>query len=340
MRLFTNVLVALLALSVNHALTSPLVVHPGGPEDLIINEDDTLNATNTARLHVNIAATTAAGQLDLSLVNNLNSNNVRAYVTGLDSNGRLVMLQPDGSWYYPTTSTASTPQLINANVAMPLGGLGSTTRITLPGYVSAGRVYFADGTLKFYTVQGASGPSLVEPSAVNPSDPSANINWGFVELTNTAGGLYANISYVDFVGLPLGMTLAQKTGAIQSAYGVQVGTVAKICANLASQSASDGQPWNKLCMTDSSGKALRVLSPTQYMSIDPTAFSNYWTNYINQVWNYYAKTPLTIDTQAAAGLVNCTVTNNVFTCTGDNRGYAKPTANDIFGCNGGPFAIQ
>ena len=102
---------------------------------------------------------------------------------------------------------------------------------------------------------------------------------------------------------------------------------------------ADGQPWGSLCQTDSSGKQLRVLAPADYVSQNPSAFSSYWTAYINQVWSTYTNQPLYIDTQVAAGVVKCQVTNNVLNCAGDNRGYNKPTASDIFGCNSGPFSI-
>ena len=36
----------------------------------------------------------------------------------------------------------------------------------------------------------------------------------------------------------------------------------------------------------------------------------------------------------------CTVSDGTLICAGDNRGYAQPTAADIFGCNSGPFAIE
>ena len=334
---------ALLALFVARAISSPLVVSPGGAKDIVVNQDDTVNATNHYRLPVVVesSSSSSAGQLNLSLVNNLASTSVNAYVTGLDVNGQLVMLQPNGSWFYPTATNSGIPQPVTANVSIALGGQGSTTQVTLPGFISAGRVWFADGTLQFFTVQGGDGPSLVEPSAVNPSDPSANVNWGFVELTNDKNqGLYANISYVDFVGLPLGMTLTTTGGVNQSAQGVASDAVAGICKALIAQASVDGQPWDELCVTNLNGVPLRVLSPTQYLSINSSAFNQYWTGYINQVWSHYNTTPLTIDTQAAAGLVNCTTNNVTLTCAGDNRGYAKPTASDLFGCSSGTFAFQ
>lgn len=356
-----------------------ITVHPGTKSDVVITKENTINATTTAngtsisarnvldtRAQLNITsentlnATTPAPsngtnitthsfsaqttqRLPLAIVNNFPGGQINAYVTGLDPSNRLVMLQPDGTFYYPASDPSqTTPQPINANVAIALGAQGSTTHVTLPDYISAARVWFAEGDLHFYTVwsSGTNGPSLVEPSAVNPSDPSAAVNWGFVELTNNAaGGLYANISYVDFVGLVLGMSLLAGDGSTQTAQGLHPDAVSTICSQLSAQTAKDGMPWTDLCMADASGKPLRVLAPIDYLSIDPSAFQNYFNSYIDEVWNHYTTNTLTINTQVAAGKVACTVQNNAFVCDGDNRSYAKPTAADIFGCNSGPFGI-
>jgi hypothetical protein len=93
------------------AFAAPVVrVHPGGAEDIIITNKDTVNATNPApanatskvsTLKVSEDVASTNGRLPLSLVNNF-AGAINAYVTGLDSNSELVMLQPDGTWYYPT----------------------------------------------------------------------------------------------------------------------------------------------------------------------------------------------------------------------------------------------
>lgn len=343
-------------------LANPLVVHPGGAKQVKIDAADTLNAThikvkahNTTshhhtdymldEVHVDLAAATEAtpGFLALSLYNNLNSNNVNVYITGLDSNGILVMLLPNGSWFYPTSTPSTTPQEITENVAIPLGDLGTTTTITLPGYLSSGRVWFADGNLVFYTLEGPSGgPELVEPSAVNPDDASAAVNWGFVELTYAEDSIYVNISYVDFVGLPIGMALYGLDGTVQTALGVDAGAVDKICAGLVGQAAIDGQPWDELCVFTTSGDVIRVLSPTDYLSIAGHGWSGYWTTYIDDVWDYHSTMPLTIDTQSGYGHVNCTtnVVSETMSCDQDSHVYRKPSAMDIFGCSSGPFAID
>lgn len=317
---------------------------------ILITAENTVNGTFNAHAHsskgpIQTQGTEGTQKLPLSIVNNFSGGSINLYVTGLDSNNKVVMLQPDGSWYYPAGDSGSTtPVPVTGNVSIPINsGVGSVTNLSLPGYISSARIWFAEGTLEFYTVTVNNVLSLVEPSAVNPDDASADINWGFVELTNTdVGGIYANISYVDFVGMILGMELLAGDGSTQSAKGLQSNAVSCVCSDLQTQASSDGQPWDKLCVTDSSGNPLRILAPTDYIGSASTAFSDYWDTYVDNVWTEYTNHTLTINTQAAAGNVKCSVSdsNNTLTCEGDNRSYEKPTAGDIFGCNSGPFLIQ
>ncbi|KAJ5625468.1 hypothetical protein N7510_001777 [Penicillium lagena] len=335
--------VATIVALIGYSLAVPIVVHPGGVNDLAITSQDTLNATNPSRHgHKNSPASPGAAEaLSVSVYNNFQSDSVNIYVTGLDSTGSIVCLTPSGSWYTPIGNGSLTvPQIITEEIAIPIGDYGTTTSFFLPSYVSAGRIWVADGDLTFYISLNSTGfLSLVEPSAVNPDDPSASVNWGIVELTTNSGGITVNLSYVDFVGLPLGIEVQGSNGT-QTALGVPADAVSSICSALSAQASSDGQPWDELCMTDSSGNLLRVMAPYDYISQNSDAFASYWTRYVSQVWAKYETTPLTIDTQAAPGLVNCTASNSTLACVGDNRAYAQPTAGDIFGCNTGPFAIE
>lgn len=342
---------------------APVTVHPGTVEDIIITKNNTINATAPAGTW-NAPQSAPPSYLPLSFVNYLDSNNVNAYVTGLDANGQLAFVGPDNKFYYPTT-TSGVPQAIpNSAIAIPMGGKGSTTTATIPGYLSASRLWFAVGTLQFFVVGTPNGPGLVEPAAVNPNDPNAATNYGFAELTWTQyGGVFADISFVDFVGLPLGMqlTVTDNTGT-QLANGLPSNAVAQVCSDLKAQSAIDGMPWydspemynlnlksantkmfrSNECVYTTSNELIRVLAPIDLLSQQPTAWSGYFDNYVKEVFTRYSTTPLTIDTQTGAGLVNCTSDPNAMTitCAGDNRGYAAPTAADIFGCNSGPFALQ
>ncbi|QIW95795.1 hypothetical protein AMS68_001313 [Peltaster fructicola] len=272
------------------------------------------------------------GNLPLAFVNNFAGGAINAYLTGQDDQGKVVFVKKDGTFFRPSTFGD-----VTEDVSIPLGAQGSTTQLKTPGYIQSGRIWFAQGTLKF----AMDGANLVQPSPLNPKDASAGTNWGFVEFTySAASGVYANLSFVDFLGLILGIGLQNTDGSQQTAKGLQPDSVSAICGLLKTQGSKDGQPWGSLCANDGNGKPLRILSPGNYISINKDAYSTYWKSYVDQVWQKYTSQPLKIVTQAAAGTVACKVQGDQLTCPGAARGYAKPNAMDIFGCNTGPFGKQ
>ncbi|KAI0968617.1 glycoside hydrolase family 64 protein [Xylaria arbuscula] len=330
---------------VGQSLADTTVATPGGVNDIIITPDNILNSTTDRTpagsnskviLKTNSAQDTA---LPISVVNNF-GDNMYVYLTGQDSSGTPVLLGANGQFVYPSADGSGVPAEITANIALPLGSQGSTTQITLPQALISARIWLAQGQLKFYTVKDGNGVSaIVEPSAANPSDPSAGVQWGFIEFNYDGTTIYANISFVDFAGIPLGMGLTLTTGEQQIIQGLQGGSINKICNDAKSQAAADGSIWDRLCVTSSSGQALRVLAPNLYESGNPGQFGTYYDDYINQVWSQYTNNDLTINTQTGAGNVACRVSGDQLSCAGDNRAYPKPVIADIWGCNSGPFAI-
>ncbi|KYK60753.1 glycoside hydrolase family 64 protein [Drechmeria coniospora] len=278
--------------------------------------------------------------LPIDFVNNFAGGAVNAYITGLDLNNRVVFVDRNGALVYPSSGGSATPVPIKAKVAIPMPARGKRLRMYLTIPLLSGRVYFARGNLDFFMVRTASGDGLVQPSPTNLRDPSAGVNWGFVELTYTRyWALFANISYVDFVGFLLSIGLSVKDGrGRQLTKGLGAGSVSKICGGLLQQQSRDRYPWARLCVADATGTPIRVLSPNNYAVLRPNDFEGYWNAYVDQVWARYAKAPLTVNTQSAAGKVKCQLSGRLLVCAGDRRGFEKPTAKDIWGCNSGPFA--
>lgn len=286
-------------------------------------------------------------KLDLAFVNNLpGTPQVYAYVTGRDTQGALVMLQSNNQWNHILPHGSPIPVKIAGDVKIPLRVDGIMTFASLPDYISSSRVYFAQGELSFATV--GDDASLVEPSVFNTQDPNANVSYGFVEL-NYAGGVDVfDISYVDWVGLPLGITVTGRNGANQSIPGLPSHAVQTICQDLKTQAATDHMPWDQLCRKGPDDYFLRVWSAAQYITLNPnTAFKHYFTQQVNEIWTRFTTQSLTVNTQSAnTALVPANVTcqvataSHMLTCDGDNRPYAKPTAGDILGCSTGTFAIQ
>ena len=279
--------------------------------------------------------------LNINLENQTNSSTVYAYITGqaLDNNNAVFLLQADGRTPYYPTSPSSTNAPLAANCSIPLGAPGSTTSATIP-HIAGGRIWFSIGsTLTFLLNPGPPGSSsaaLVEPSPFNPSDPNINITWDFCEFTYNNDQLFTNITYVDFVSIPIALTLTNSAGATQHVTGTAANGLDTVVAGLRAQSNAEGNnAWASLVVPNPSGGNLRALSPSH--APDPSVFNGYYQSYVDAVYSKYTSTPLSVDTQASYGTVAGTVNNGVLDF-GAGGTFAKPSAADIFGCSTGPFA--
>ncbi|KAH8172237.1 beta-1,3-glucanase domain-containing protein [Sarocladium implicatum] len=321
------------------------IIKPGKVEDVIIGGDNTLNGTyhkdKGFRMKVADVDAKAAPTLDIEIVNNHGGGAVNMYIQALDPNDRIVFLGADGNLIYPSSGGSAVPVEIKENLAIPLPGKGGSKKVTLPMALHSGRIYFAEGTLSFFMVIAGGGKDgLVQPSIKNLQDPSAGVNYGFSEFTLTPEGvIWTNISFVDFVGLVISAYLKNKDGSAQEVIGLPGNSVPAICNDLVTQGQRDGKKWAAHCIARPDGSPLRVVSPEAFKSIDPSAFAGYYEEYVDQVWDRFRNEDLIIDTQAPPGDVRCRVKGDTLECDGDNRGYAKPTTEDIWGCNSGPFEI-
>lgn len=276
--------------------------------------------------------------LNFNLVNQSGSNTAYAYITGLaiDNNNALFLLQADGKTaYYPTSPSATLTALVQ-DCAIPLGAAGSTTTVTIPHLAGARLWFVRDGKLTFYVNPG---PALVEPSSSNPSDANYNLFWDFCEFTWNSSQLYANITYVDFVSLPIALTLTTTSGATKTVEGIPANGLATICSALQAQNAKDGAGWEKLIVTNN-GTNLRAVSPNTGITLNSGLFSTYYAEYVNQVWSKYASTPLTVNTQASAGDLTATVSNGTLNFSTGGISYAQPSTADIFSNSSGAFAVS
>ncbi|KAL5407274.1 hypothetical protein PMIN06_004407 [Paraphaeosphaeria minitans] len=282
-----------------------------------------------------VMASATAPTLTVTLRNASNSSAMYVYVTGiaLDSGNRAMFLQSDGKTiYYPASPNTVGSPLVQ-DVAIPLGAPGTTKNITIPR-IAGGRVWFSIGAKLTFALNP--GPGVVEPSVSNPSDPNINIDWGFCEFTYNADQLFANISCVDFISIPVALTLTSTSGNVQSVPGLPANGLATIVNGLKQQAASDGRPWDKL-VYPATGSPLRVLSPLKLLDSNGSAWDGYWDAYVNQVWNRFSSTDMTINTQAAAGNVTGRVSNGELSL-GSAGTFNKPNARDIWTCSEGPFA--
>ena len=171
------------------------------------------------------------------------------------------------------------------------------------------------------------GVTLVAPDPFNPSDPASKSLWSFVEMTySSVAGLFANLSFVDFLGLPVGMSLSAAQGgtfasgaasSTQIVEGTSPASLEAACEALTARASAEGVPeWGLLCEfasdsgngtgTSPGSQILRVDAPGKYIAArDSSAFRTYWDAYVQQVWAKYASEPLYVDTQNGLGTVSC-----------------------------------
>ncbi|KAI1089858.1 glycoside hydrolase family 64 protein [Rostrohypoxylon terebratum] len=277
--------------------------------------------------------------LQIALKNNSDSDQVYAYITGiaLQHGGQRCILKADGHGLYFPENPPAIGSPLTEDCAIPLGAPGNTVTVTIP-QMAGGRIWFSRNAKLTFLLNP--GPALVEPSVLNPSDPNANVDFGFCEFTLNDAQLYANISYVDFVPrLPIAISLKQASGEIQSVAGMAPDGVDRLANALREQAGKDSQPWDKL-VVERDGKVLRILNATHGNAVG-ASFDGYFEAYVDGVWQHFlAKQErgevLKINTQAAPGILEARFTRDSGVQIGDET-FDKPTTADILGCNSGPF---
>jgi len=272
-------------------------------------------------------------QVTVGLQNTTTSANVYCYVTGIASNNALCLIQADGRTPYYPTSPATNQSPLAVDCGIRLGAPGTTTNIIVPQLAGA-RIWFSiNAPLVFLLNQG---PGLVQPSPNNPTDPNINTLWAFCEFTLNDYQLFANISYVDFVAIPIAMSLTNASGTVQLVKGIPQGGLDSICQDLLAQKAVDGQGWDQLVVkSPTGGQNLRALSPNMGIVINPNLFAGYFEPYINLVYQSHTTTPISVDTQSAIGVVQGLAKENILDFT--IATFPKPCTKDVFSCSSGPF---
>jgi len=306
------------------------------PARLATTQQKPIQASDRRTAASTVARTTSS-TLQIALQNQTNSSTVYAYITGLaiNNNNALILMECDGNTPYYPPNPSSNGTTIPVDVSIPLGAPGNTVMATIP-QIAGGRIWFSIGAkLQFFVNPG---PGLVEPSVYNPSDPNINTNFGFCEFTFNASQIFVNISYVDFVGPPIALTLEDTSNNTQHVSGLPANGMQTIANNLKAQTNLDGQPWGSLIVNNSSGQLLRIFSPNSGILLNPSWFQNYWTAYVNSVYSMYSSSPLTVDTQASFGNVNGQTNSTSSFNFGAGGTFAKPSAADIFSNSSGPFA--
>jgi hypothetical protein len=293
------------------------------------------SATNKLRRRTPTPPSTMADTVQIVLKNNTGSGTLFAHVTGSDAQG-LFILSADGKTPYRPANPSETMQPLGGDAAIAVGGPGQSKTVTVPRIFGA-RIWFVkDEPLRFFVNPG---PALVEPTALNPADENHDKDWGFCEFTYNDSELYVNVSYVDFVSLPIALQLENEAGVVRKVEGMPADGLQRVADGLAAQGAKDGAGWDKLVVRKGD-HILRALSPNSGIAMDSGLFQGYLQSQVDAAWDKYRREDLTINTQYDWGdVVGRVGADGKLTFSGDaSLAFDKPSAKDIFSCSTGPFA--
>jgi hypothetical protein len=229
---------------------------------------------------------------------------------------------------------------VGADITIPVGEPGAQRKVRIP-HIFGGRIWFCKGNPLTFLLNP--GPAVVEPSVMNPTDPNFKADWGFCEFTYNNDQLYVNVSYVDFVSLPIGLELENEAGKVTHVPGLPKDGLDQVCEGLKRQGEKDGAGWEKLVVKSDSGSNLRALSINAAAELHPGLLENYFAPEIEAAWKRYEKEDIEINTQAEWGDVKGRVHHGklVFKDVGKDKlefSFEKPSTRDIISCSSGPFA--
>ncbi|KAM0349301.1 hypothetical protein ACHAPU_003710 [Fusarium lateritium] len=252
----------------------------------------------------------------------------------------VVIILADGETVHRPQSPSEILQPVRADIAIPIGGPGTQKKVRIP-HIFGGRIWFCkDKPLTFLLNPG---PAVVEPSVMNPTDPNFDADWGFCEFTYNNDQLYVNVSYVDFISLPIGLELENEAGKVTHVPGLPKNGLDQVCDGLKRQGEKDGAGWEKLVVKSKSGSNLRALSVNAGAELHPGLLENHFASEIDAAWKRYEKEDIEINTQAEWGDVKGRVHDGklVFKDVGKDKlsfHFEKPSTRDIVSCSSGPFA--
>ncbi|KAK4617381.1 Glucan endo-1,3-beta-glucosidase [Fulvia fulva] len=262
---------------------------------------------------------------------------VTAYIYGLVSvHAGWTFMRPDSQFFPLGAEVQEVPQ-DQVAIRIPEGG---RVDIRLPDCMSSGRIVsVANGDALHFS--GSKG-EVRAPSEVNPSEPSHDSFWSFMELTlDPNDGLTVNPSQVDSAGIPVAVELEHFDGDRDPVVtgGMKADAVATICEKLATQALADGQPWDKLChRSNTTGAYVRASSPMMYINGgNPTAFQDYYEPYIDQVWEQYRNQDLVFDVGSSGNHTFRVGPDDQLRSVNSTVSFSKPCTRDIFTCATGPF---
>jgi beta-glucanase (GH16 family) len=295
---------------------------------------NTATNTPTAMATAVLSATaTVSGSDTLIPINNgmqMTCQFINKTGTYADSQVYVIVIGLNSSNQYCHLDTAGNmiPCISGQNAAPFFIPLSSINGLQFPATMISVRLYVALGAalnIPFNTDSNGN-VGIAYPSIDNPSDPSYNSIFDWVEFNLQNSTIFLNTSQVDMFGIPIQLRLYDK-GTPNYTLNGQMGvpySMAQIVSDWAAQVPAEYQGLY------ANG---RIVAPIHGQFGTGKTYGGYFDSYINSMWTQYASTNLvlTIGASTYTGHVGSD-TRLAFTTPGDPTTYyvSKPTTQDAF----------
>jgi len=269
----------------------------------------------------NLIPLAAGHQMTFQFVNNSGYANSQVYVLMMarNANHQFCWLDRNGNMNLAVSGQ-------NASAyAIPLSAF---TGYQFPTYLDSARLYVSLGAPLNIAINTAADGSVgvAFPNIENPTDPSINTYFDWVEFAVINNQIWCNTTQVDMFGWPLAMELFQTSGSSN----VSVGKVGITETRASIYSAFNTLPAE---FTGLDG-TYRILAPLHGGFRAGQAHGNYFDAYINAIWSQYSSSNLVI-TVAQGTFTGHVLSDSrmMFTRPGDAAAYYvnKPTSEAVWG---------
>lgn len=201
--------------------------------------------------------------------------------------------------------------------------LSEANWVSLPR-IDSGRMFVSVGSPLYIKINtaGDGRTGFAGPDLGNPTDPNQDVYFEWVEFTVDQYGYHGNSTRVDQFGFPIRTRLIGKDG-----FDRTLGETQSRAAIFAAFKAEMPAEFQKLVK-----EPYRIVAPGKAGFGHGGASSNYFDNYVNQVWDYYRTRDLVFT--AEAGTFRGRVIGNDFVFSKDGGPQnlyikGKPITQDI-----------
>jgi len=271
---------------------------------------------------VSLIPLNAGMQMTCQFVNNTGGqySDSQIYVVAISQNA-------SGQYCHLDASGNMVPCVAGENGSSYFLSLNQFPGFQFPPVMTSARLYVSLGSPLNIPINPGTPVGIAYPNISNPSDPSINTSFDWIEYNIGGGMIFCNTTQVDMFGISMLMDLYDN-GASGPTLNGEVGTTESTSALMSEYLSAVPAAFAGL------EGPIRIVAPLHGSFGNGGANAGYFDAYINSVWAEYSSSDLVITLNSG------TYTGRVgsdgrlaFTTPGDSNTYyvSKPSTNDVWG---------